>query len=76
MVNISDKHFAEYKRLYRKEFGEEAYNKMTEQQLFESATKLVRLVEIVYKHTNSQDNLDEAYNILFKETEKNDTRKI
>ena len=68
---ISDKHFAEFKRLYKEEFGDEAYNKMTEQQLLESATKLLRLVEIVYRHKDSQENLDEAYDVLFKETEKN-----
>ncbi len=49
---ISDKHFAEFKRLYKEEFGDEAYNKMTEQQLLESATKLLRLVEIVYRPNN------------------------
>jgi len=47
---ISDKHFAGFKELYKKEFGEEEYNKKTEQQLLESATKLLRLIEIVYKH--------------------------
>ena len=67
---ISGKHFTEFKRLYREEFGEKTYNKMTEQQLLESATKLLKLVKIVYKHTDSQDTLNEAYNVLFEETRK------
>jgi hypothetical protein len=46
---ISDKHFAEFKEIYKKEFSEEEFNKKTEQQLLESATKLVRLVEILYR---------------------------
>lgn len=70
---ISDEQFKKFKKLYKEEFGEEKYNKMTEQQLLESATKLLKLVEIVYKPIESQDSqnrLDEAYNVLFKETEK------
>jgi hypothetical protein len=46
---ISDKNFIKFKELCKEEFGEEAYSKMTEQQLLESATKLVRLVEILYR---------------------------
>lgn len=47
---ISNEHFTKFKELYKEELGEESYNKMTEQQLLESATKLLKLVEIVYKN--------------------------
>lgn len=70
-MKISEKHFLEFKKLCKEEFGEEAYNKMTEQQLLESATKLVTLMEVVYRHQNSPDSqqrLDKAYDILFEET--------
>jgi len=70
-MQISDKHFAEFKRIYKEEFGEEEFNKRTEQELFEEATKLKSLMEIVYKHQNSPDNqskIDKAYDILFEET--------
>lgn len=52
---ISDEHFAKFKEIYKKEFGEEEFNKKTEQQLLESATKLITLMRIVCKNTNSQD---------------------
>lgn len=46
---ISDEHFAKFKAIYKEEFGEEAYNKMTEQQLLESAIKLITLMKAVYE---------------------------
>lgn len=52
---ISDKHFAEFKRIYKEEFGEEKYNKLTDQQLLESATKLITLMKIVYKPISKED---------------------
>lgn len=70
-MHISDKHFAEYKRIYKEEFGEEALNKKTDQELYEEAIKLVSLMEVVYRHQNSPENqqkVDKAYDILFEET--------
>ena len=58
---ISNEHFTKFKEIYKEEFGKEAYNKMTEQQLLESATKLLRLVEIVYKH-QIMDNYEKEEN--------------
>jgi hypothetical protein len=54
-MQISEKDFLKFKELYKKEFGEEAYNKMTEQQLLESATKLLTLVKIVYQPINKEE---------------------
>ena len=51
---ISEEHFAKFKVLMKEQVGEEKYNKMTEQQLLESATKLLKLVEIVYRHKDSK----------------------
>lgn len=48
-LTIKKKYFEKFKKLYREEFGEEKFNEMTEQQLFESAMALVTLVEAVYK---------------------------
>lgn len=46
---ISDEQFSDFKKLFREEFGEEEYNKKTDQQLYESAIKLITLVKIVYE---------------------------
>lgn len=76
-MQIPEKYFTEFKELYKKEFGEEEYVKMTEQQLLESATKLVTLMEVVYKYQNSPDGqkrLDKAYDILFEETLKSNSK--
>ena len=54
-MHISDEHFVEFKRIYKEEFGEEEFNKRTEQELFESATKLITLVEVVYRHQNKEN---------------------
>jgi hypothetical protein len=51
-MTLSEEQFSQFKKLYKEEFGEEAYNRMTEQQLLESATKLLRLVKIVYRPDN------------------------
>ena len=48
-MQISDKHFLEFKELMKEKVGEEAYSQITEQELLESATKLLTLVRIVYK---------------------------
>ena len=56
-MHISDKHFARFKELTREKVGEEKYNQMTEQELFESAIKLITLVEAVYKY-NNRDNYE------------------
>ncbi len=52
-MQISEKHFAEFKRLYKEEFEEE-YNKMSEQELMDSAVKLVTLIKTVYEHPEVQ----------------------
>jgi len=54
-MQIPEKDFIKFKELYKEEFGEEEYNKMTDQQLLESATKLLTLVEAVYKHQNKEN---------------------
>ena len=48
-MQISEKYFLKFKELTRKKVGEEEYNKMTEQELLDSATALITLVEAVYK---------------------------
>lgn len=71
---ISDEKFVKFKEIFKEEFGEEEFNKMTDQQLFESATKLITLMEVVYKHQNSHNNqagIDKAFDVLFNETLKN-----
>lgn len=42
---ISNKQLEEFKRIYRKQFGKD----ISDQDALESATKLLRLMEIVYK---------------------------
>ncbi|MCC7004974.1 hypothetical protein IT397_03600 [Candidatus Nomurabacteria bacterium] len=54
-MQISDKHFLKFKELVREKVGEEAYSKMTEQELLESAIKLVNLVRIVYQPMKKDD---------------------
>lgn len=48
-MQISDKHFLKFKELMREKVGDEAYDKMTEQELLESAIRLVNLVKVVYQ---------------------------
>jgi hypothetical protein len=50
-----EEYFIKYKELTRKKFGDEKYSKMTEQELFDGASKLLTLVEAVYQHTNNSD---------------------
>ena len=52
-MQISDEHFKKFKELTRQKIGEEEYNKMSEQELLDSAIKLVTLVEAVYKPINN-----------------------
>ncbi len=54
-MQISDKHFLEFKELMREKVGDEAYSKMTEQELLESAIKLITLVRAVYKPMTKED---------------------
>jgi hypothetical protein len=53
-IQISEKYFLKFKELMRKKVGDEEYNKMTEQELFDSATKLVTLMNAVVKHKNKE----------------------
>ena len=53
-MHISEEHFVKFKVLMKEQVGEKKYNEMTEQQLLESATKLLKLVKIVYRHKDSK----------------------
>jgi hypothetical protein len=54
-MQISDKHFLEFKRLMREKVGDEAYGKMTEQELLASATALITLMKAVYRPITKED---------------------
>lgn len=54
LVTIKNEYFIKFKELYKEEFEEE-YSKMTEEQLFNSATALITLVEAVYKPILKED---------------------
>lgn len=59
------------KKSLNKNLEEDEFNKMTNKQLFESATKLITLMEVVYKHQNSPNNkegIDKAFDVLFNKT--------
>jgi len=47
-----EEYFIKFKELTREKLGEEEYSKMTEQELFDSATALITLLEAVYRHQN------------------------
>lgn len=53
---ISQEHFIEFKRIFKEEFGEDEYNKMSNEQLYEEAIRLITLMEAVYRHKNSKNN--------------------
>jgi len=46
---ISEKHLNEFKVLLKNKMGEKEFNKLSEQDILDSATKLLTLVKIVYK---------------------------
>jgi hypothetical protein len=46
-MRIPEYHFEKFKVLMRKHFGDEKVDSMTEQELYEKASKLLRFVEIV-----------------------------
>jgi len=48
-TQISEKYFLKFKELTKKKVGKEEYNKMSEQELLDSATALITLVEAVYQ---------------------------
>lgn len=50
---VREEYFKKFKELTRKKLGEEQYNKMTEQELFASATALITLMGAVERHINS-----------------------
>ncbi len=52
---IKREYFEKFKKLYKEEFGEEEYNKMTEEQLFNSAIALINLVDAVYRPILKED---------------------
>jgi len=55
-MHISEEHFMEFKRIFKEEFGEEEFNKMSNEQLYEEAVRLISLMEAVYRHKNSKNN--------------------
>lgn len=55
-MSISDEHFIEFKKIFKEEFGEEQFNKLSNEQLYEEATRLISLMEAVYRHKNSKNN--------------------
>jgi len=48
---ISKESLGEFKKIYKEEFGEE----ISDQEALEQATKLLRLVEIVYKPMTQEE---------------------
>ena len=61
-TQISEKYFLQFKELTRKKVGEEEYNKMTEQELLNSAIALITLIKAVYKPITKEDY--EKYSVL------------
>jgi len=61
-MQISEKYFLQFKELMRKKVGEEEYNKMTEQELLNSAIALITLIKAVYKPITKEDY--EKYSVL------------
>lgn len=55
-MNISEKHLNEFKELLKDKIGEEEFSKLSEQDILESATKLLTLVKIVYRPITTNDN--------------------
>lgn len=55
LATIKEEYFTKFKKLYLEEFGEEEYNKMTEEQLFNSATALITLLDAVYRPILKED---------------------
>lgn len=51
-MQILEEHFNRFKEIYKEEFGEDEFNKMTEEELRDSAMRLVTFMEAVYKHKN------------------------
>ncbi len=54
-MHISNKHFLKFKELMKEKVGEEEYNKLTEQELLNSAIALVTLVKAVYQPIKKED---------------------
>lgn len=54
-MQIPDKDFLKFKELMREKVGDEAYSKMTEQELLASATALITLMKIVYRPITKED---------------------
>ncbi len=53
---ITDKDFKKFKELMKNKVGEEKYNKMTEQELFASATALITLMSAIVRSINKKSN--------------------
>lgn len=48
-MQLPEQHFEEFKRLMRKHYGDERVDSMTDEELYEQASRLMRFVEIVVK---------------------------
>jgi len=67
-MQISEKYFLQFKELMREQEGEEEYNKMTEQELLNSAIALITLMKAVYRPITKEDY--EKYKVLDRQTER------
>jgi len=52
---ISEKYLNEFRELLKKKMGEEEFNKMSEQEILDSAMKLITLVKAVYQPITKKD---------------------
>ncbi len=51
-----EEYYRKFNELMKKKVGEEKFNKMTRQELMNSADSLVTLLGAVEKHTNQEDS--------------------
>lgn len=55
-MQISEEQFNKFKKIYKESFGEDEFNKKTDQQLLESAIKLLTLMKVVYKPMTKEEH--------------------
>ena len=48
-MQISEEHLNKFKELLKNKMGEEAFNKLSEQDILENAIKLLTMMKIIYK---------------------------
>jgi hypothetical protein len=54
-MHISEKHLNEFKELLKNKMGQEAFSKLSEQDILDRAIKLLTMVKIVYKPITKKD---------------------